>query len=137
MTIDEAIQHCKEVAKENRKTALEYARAYAWDTAHGCRECANEHEKLASWLVELKERRERTRWIPCSARLPKSSEDVLVWFEYFRYGEYNCMYQTYNIGNYVAKYDLWMVGHETGWKDLRVIAWMPLPEPPKEGEENA
>lgn len=71
------------------------------------------------------------RWISVEDALPKSSEDVLVWFEYFRYGEYNCMYQTYNIGNYFAKHDSWMVGHETGWQKLRVIAWMPLPEPPE------
>lgn len=75
MTLDEAIQHCHEVAKENRKAALEYARAYAWDAAHGCRECANEHEQLADWLAELKQRREDAnrqpktvrhgRWILC------------------------------------------------------------------------
>lgn len=41
MTIDEAIEHCKEVAKKS-------------DT---CEDCANAHLQLASWLEELKELR--------------------------------------------------------------------------------
>ena len=69
------------------------------------------------------------RWIPCEHELPEDYTDVLVWFEYFRYGDYNCLYQTYGIGSYNTEYDLWMINHETGWHKLRVIAWMPLPEP--------
>lgn len=76
------------------------------------------------------------RWIPCSERLPEDYTDVLVWFEYFRYGDYNCLYQTYGIGDYSTEYDSWMINHETGWHKLRVIAWMPLPEPYKmDGDE--
>ena len=69
------------------------------------------------------------QWIPVERELPEDFTDVLVWFEYFRYGDYNCLYQTHGIGTYVANYNLWTVNHETGWKDLRVIAWMPLPTP--------
>lgn len=74
-------------------------------------------------------------WIPCSVRLPEDYQDVLVWFEYYRYGSYNSIYSTHGIGTYSERYDSWMVNHESGWKDLRVIAWMPLPTPWK-GEEN-
>ena len=75
------------------------------------------------------------QWIPCSERLPDDYTDVLVWFEYFRHGDYNCLYQTYGIGDYSTKYDSWMINHETGWHKLRVIAWMSLPEPYKEGQD--
>jgi len=131
MTLDEAIQHCKEVAKENRKTALEYARAYAWDTAHGCRECANEHEQLAAWLVELKESRECTRWIPCSERLPESDAKCLVYFDRRVamarwYGKYDEQGAWYIISDDVPKL----------YRIKNVPYWMPLPEPPKGGAEN-
>lgn len=74
------------------------------------------------------------KWVPVSEGLPEDWKDVLVWFEYFRYGDYNCMYSTYGIGNYVNQYDSWLINHETGWKDLHVFAWMPMPEPYEEGD---
>lgn len=38
MTLDEAIEHCREKSQ-------------------GCSECAIEHYQLMKWLIELKERR--------------------------------------------------------------------------------
>ena len=69
------------------------------------------------------------RWIPCSERLPEDYKDVLVYFEYYRYGDYDCMFSTYGIGSYSGEYDSWLVNSETGWHKLHVFAWMPLPEP--------
>lgn len=68
-------------------------------------------------------------WIPCSERLPDDMKKVLVWYEYYRYGDFNCMYQTYGFC-YVCdgKWSSFING-ETGWTDARIIAWQPLPEP--------
>ena len=37
-------------------------------------------------------------WVSVEDRLPENYTDVLCWYEYFRYGDYNRMYQTYGIG---------------------------------------
>lgn len=71
-------------------------------------------------------------WISVEDRLPDKYVDVLVWYEYFRYGEYNRMYQTHGIG-YQVNGD-WHV--LCGGSRIEVFAWMPLPEPPKMEVEN-
>ena len=61
MTLDEAIAHAREVAKENRereKLAVQYNMPI---NKASCAECAKEHEQLAEWLTELKDYREGKR----------------------------------------------------------------------------
>ena len=113
---------------------------------HDCKEYDKDHHCCPRWnrvikttLAEAQQVRTEmssANWIPCSERLPEDYEEVLVWFEYFRYGVYNRLYQTHGIGDYSSEYDSWMINHETGWHKLRVIAWMPLPEPYKGGEQD-
>jgi hypothetical protein len=70
---------------------------------------------------------EHDGWIPVEEDLPEGGEKVLVWYEYFRYGEYNRMFQTHGIG---WQYDGHWSGDVSGTK-ARCIAWRPLPEPYK------
>lgn len=80
-------------------------------------------------IKALKNERPKGEWIDANERLPEDMQKVLIWFEYFRYGDFNCMYQTYGFG-YVCdgKWSPFING-ETGWQDYRIIAWQPLPEP--------
>ncbi len=64
-------------------------------------------------------------WIPAEEKLPENLEKVLVLYEYFRYGEYNCMFKTFGIG---WQLDGHWSGDVSGTK-ARCIAWQPLPEP--------
>lgn len=68
------------------------------------------------------------QWISVKDRLPEDGENVLIWYEYFRYGSYNRMYKTYEIA---YQYDGFWSGVNPLGQKARVFAWMPLPEPPK------
>ena len=69
-----------------------------------------------------------TDWIPVEERLPEADAPVLCWYEYFRYGEYNQMYRTYGIGYCIN--GRWC-GEVSNGRNAKVLAWMPLPEPPE------
>lgn len=58
MTIEEAIEHCKEVALSNAACGVAYRKGGQTVLADSCDACAAEHEHLAEWLTELKQRRE-------------------------------------------------------------------------------
>jgi len=54
MTLDEAIKHCEEKAKElSDKAYAEWGKSMTEEEAYDCNECAREHEQLAEWLKEL------------------------------------------------------------------------------------
>lgn len=71
-----------------------------------------------------------SKWIFAHDMLPPNGEDVLCWYEYFRYGEHNRFFQTYGIGYCIN--GAWC-GEVSVGTACNVIAWMPLPEPPQEG----
>ena len=73
----------------------------------------------------------KPQWISVKERLPEDMVDVLCYYEYFRYGNYNRMFRTIDRGH-VFK-GRWFGEAGEGHKN-KVFAWMPLPEPPKEDE---
>ena len=58
-SLDEAIAHAKEKAKDFRKFAERIH--YGGNDQAACLECAEDHEQLAVWLEELKDYREGKR----------------------------------------------------------------------------
>lgn len=115
MTLEDAIKHAKEVAKEKRK---DYERACALNVpSEGFCECASEHEQSAVWLTELQERREADRWIPVSERLPEKDKNVLV-----TDNEVSEAYITFYMGD-----GLWCC--DDGVYEHRITHWRHLPKP--------
>lgn len=154
MNLEEAIKHCKEKARENRKKADEwYAGGCSFTQAEGndCLECAKEHEQLAEWLKELKQRREADRWIPVSERLPDDLEPVnITWINH----EPESYYKEIKGKPFTAT-GVYFNGQWYWWstlcvdilaeyshnfddivdKAIEITHWKPLPEPYEENKE--
>lgn len=69
------------------------------------------------------------RWIPVAERLPKNEEEVIVSI-HDDSGDYAYDYTSF--GWYAAAGKFWVVDNEA---NMRVTAWMPLPEPYREVSE--
>lgn len=54
MTLDEAIKHCEEVAKEKGYEVQDCLEVHDMESAMECGKCGEEHEQLAEWLKDYK-----------------------------------------------------------------------------------
>ena len=97
-----------------------------------CRACA--FDDAISFIDDFPDAdvvpRNENKWILCKDRMPKDMETVLVWFEYFRYGNHNNLYQTYGLsyafrGNWSG-----FINGSSGYRGLKIFAWQPLPDKP-------
>ena len=104
-----------------------------YGTANSLYQAADTIEALSAKLqaanMEMSERYYNGGWILCEDRLPEEGVKVLVWFEYFRYGEYNRLFQTIGISYTYNGQWSGFVNDSSGWDKLSILAWQPLPEP--------
>ena len=78
--MDEAIQHCEEVA-EKCEFDTDWGMGNHFIDRSGVAdviECGKEHRQLAKWLKELEQLREQTSWVPVGERLPNKDGTYLV-----------------------------------------------------------
>ena len=75
-----------------------------------------------------------SEWISAEERLPEPYEDVLCYYEYFRFSEYNCMWRRMDVGQFgtIDRHgeQVWC-GEPGKGRNARVLYWMPLPPPPE------
>lgn len=100
---------------------------YKLEIAEGIASLLNpDQEMLCEFMIEEPEN--ENKWIRAEDKMPEDGEDVLVWFEYFRFGEYQRLFQTVGISHTWRGEWSGFVNGSSGWRDLRIIAWQPLPE---------
>lgn len=136
MTIDKAIRHSEEVAKRYERMEDSHDDKLREE----CLQCAADHRQLAEWLTELKELKVAgvqpiDRWISVKDRLPEDDGKYMVWYK----GELDiCEFdvESQTFGYTYDDYDE-MYSHLVCWDDgmdKDITHWMPLPEPPKDGD---
>ena len=93
------------------------------------RECYDGMDEVNEACRMGMEALERTRWIPCSERLPESDLEVLV-IASGKVGNITLV-NSVEIGDF-DRDEGWILEMWPEWEDPNVTHWMPLPEPPEE-----
>ena len=125
--LTDAISHARDVAK-NWESQL--VNCVSEEGRNKCKECAKEHEQLASWLTELKERREADGWnvIHTEEDLPKEDGFYLTTVEYME--SISCELKRNTAELYFSTvFKSWSECGEDEDSDDIVIAWKPMPKP--------
>lgn len=115
-----SFHHCSNCGAETYRQADNFGHdfdEYLSDYCPNCGADMNVHETVDEW-VDTKD------------YLPDNDDEVLIWYEYFRYGDYNCVSETYGIARYIHRYNMWS-GNDLNGTDVKVLKWQPLPKPPK------
>ena len=73
------------------------------------------------------------QWIPCSERLPEEDGQYLITVKYKHVDGYDDVYAEHGEWDN-GKWDMFYFGHCGEVEGI--LAWMPLPEPYKGGEQN-
>lgn len=84
---------------------------YEWQNPCPCRDYEQEMDKY-KWRDLRKD----------PENLPEEWKNVYVYFEYFRYGDHNCMCKDYGI-SYQVDGIFHFVNGSSGWRKLKIIAW--------------
>ena len=130
-TLDEAIAHAKEVAKELKSSLSDYPRdCFTQSEIDEIVRQVQEHEQLAAWLEELAERREADRWIPVSERLPETTSLILLSVKHETPTRtHNAVYGGYYDRKFLTVNNMEVEGCFVEGCITKVEAWKPLPKP--------
>lgn len=109
-----------------KQEALDSLECFRSNTAHILGDNDEKVKTIETCMMLVQEVEEASEWIPVSERLPEEDTDILVTYVHGK--EVRVIPVNYGRGTW---YDCIF---DSALDSLKVTAWMPLPEPYKEGK---